>query len=313
MHMSHPADDAARTARFGLDPTALRVGLALLGLHVALLLVPPVPPYWKGSLPSYILGYVAILLLFRAFATRREAATTRWASAGAARRQLLAAGALATVLAGAFALRALAPETFVRFSREEGLWEPLTLFCYLASALLLWPGAGSTGDRDRRPWVLASAFFLLLVLEEIDWFGIFGGVIGRVEGIYAGSLHDIIRLVAEGVMPPLAMTIIAAGTLVVLLLLLRSGYLAPRWIGDRLREPAFLWFVIGAGFLLAAAAEDALLFGGLAAEPSPEEALELAGALCLFVYAFELRHRRPEDGQASGHAPSRHRRVRTTL
>ena len=291
-----PGLPSAHISRLG------RAGLALFALHVVLLLVPPVPPYWKGSLPSYVIGYIAILLILRELARQRTRVLDRWDRAARARRWTAAALAVAGTIVGAFALRAAAPDVFIRFSREEGVWEPITLLCFLFSALLLRPRRDGTTAPGAKPWRLAAAFYLVLALEEIDWFGIFGGVIGRVQGIYTGSLHDIIRLVAADVMPAVAGAILVAGALLLITLLWRGGYLDRRWIAARFREPELVWFALGATLIGTGAADDARLAGWIMAPPTPEEALEVAGALCLLVYALELaaRRRTPRPGDPGG-------------
>ena len=72
------------------------------------------------------------------------------------------------------------------------------------------------------------------------------------------------------------------------------------------RGGEFVWFVAGFACLWIAASEEAHLFGWFAREPTPEEAVELVGALCLGLYALELvAERIPEASTVSVPAPSR--------
>ena len=272
-------------ARWG---RAGRWGLALLALHLALLLLPPIPPIHNGSsMPGFALSLAVAALLaveVRHRATALIAGWRRWASPG--RRALVVALAPA-VVAFALAFRAIATPLFGRFSREEGLWEPLTLVCFLAGAIFLWR-ASAVLDRDgRKPWQLLAAFYVWLAAEELDYFGIFGELIHYVRGEYAGALHDVIRLTAVGIMGPAAWAVLLAVLTVLALVLWRSGYLRPSWIAERITDPRLGWAVAGFAFLWSAAAEEAHLFGWTMAVPTPEEAIELAGALLLAVYALE--------------------------
>ena len=55
-----------------------------------------------------------------------------------------------------------------------------------------------------------------------------------------------------------------------------------------------------------AASEEAHLFGWFAREPTPEEAIELVGAVCLGLYALELvAERIPKASMVSGPGPPR--------
>ncbi|HEV2130729.1 MAG TPA: hypothetical protein VGR27_06480 [Longimicrobiaceae bacterium] len=270
------------------------MGLGLLALHIVLLFLPLIPPdlgqYVRqgGSLWSYLFGYVAVILLLIELKRSPLAVVEWWRQIPPARRWLAGVVAVASTLGGALALRAYAPRQFVRFSGEEGLWEPLTLFCYFGAAVLLGGVARSSAAMPRKPLKLLAGLYLVLALEEIDYFGIFGAFIGRIDGVYAGSLHDIIRLAAEKVLPAVAAVCLAGAALLVLTLFWRGGYLDPRWLLARIRSREFAWVILGMSFLAIAAVQDADLFGWVAAQPSTEEALELIGALCLAVYALEV-------------------------
>lgn len=265
-----------------------RAGLALFGVHALLLFFPPIPPDVKGSLWSYLAGYTSVGLLLVESARRRPAVALGWSRAGPVRRWVLGLVATFGALAVALAVRRLDPALFLRFSAEDGLWEPLTLFCYLGSALFVAGLSGELRGAGRKHWRLVAGLYALLALEEVDYFGIFGGVIGHVQGIYAGSLHDLVRLAGAGVVSPLAWAALGAAVLVVAAGLRLAGYLQPRAILSMVGSLDFVWAGVGLGFLFAGAALEAGLFGWTMAEPTLEEALEFAGAIALAVYALQV-------------------------
>lgn len=267
-----------------------RLALVLLILLIALMLAPRIPDRFGGNLWLGVAGYGAVaLLLGEAW---REAGRIRawWAAMSRARRSALGAVAVLATLLGTLAMRKWAPGPFGKFSRENGLWEPLSLLLYWGSAILIHrtiPKA-TDGGTWRRPWLAVAGAYAFLGFEEIDWFSVFGGLIGRIRGVYAGSLHDVIRLVAEGVLSPVGLTIVVAVLALAGVLLWRAGWIDPRLLGRLARSREFGWFAAGFACLWIAASEEAHLFGWFAREPTPEEAIELVGALCLALYALEL-------------------------
>jgi hypothetical protein len=266
---------------------ARRWGLALLALHALLLFFPPIPPVLNGSsVPLYALSLAVAGFLAAAVARRAGAILAWWGRAGAGPRALAAILPLAA-LALAFLFRAAAMERYARFQREEGVFETLTLAAYLAGAILLWRASAAAPAGERKPWRLLAALYVWLALEEVDYFSLFGGMIGRIRGEYAGSLHDVIRLTALGIMGARAWAVLAAVALVAILLLWRRGYLAPRWILARAADPRLAWAAAGLAFLAAALTEEAHFFGWTFAVPTPEEPVELTGAIYLAVYALE--------------------------
>ncbi len=130
-------------------------------------------------------------------------------------------------------------------------------------------------------------------LEEVDYFGVFGGMIGRVQGMYAGSLHDLVPLAVRGALSPTAWATISTLFLLVVILLWWSGYLQPRALLSMIPRSEFVWVCVGVGFLLAAAGTETGLFQWAARPPAAEEALELIGGICLFFYALSLAAGRP--------------------
>lgn len=282
------------------------LGLALLTLHAVLLAVlEPIPPVHNGySVPSYLLGNGAALLIAWAVLRRGPEWLTPHADRlGVAPSRAAAVLGIAAALAGALALRAAAPGVYYDFWREEGLFEPITLLAYSSGAALLWAGSGRwAAEAGRRPWRLAAFAFLFLALEEVDYFGIFGGLIGRIEGEYAGSLHDVIRLSALGLLGPVAYGVMIGIALGAAYLLWRGGWLRPAWLVDQARRSEALWVLAAALFLAIAAAEEAALFGWVAAQPTPEEAVEMAGGLCLAMWAVESAAHIARDFRAAGGA-----------
>lgn len=284
------------------NPRALAtVGAAGFAVHVALVaLFWPIPPVHNGySVPLYLLGNLSVLAVAGAvwWAGPAPWRTDRAAAAvdaiGTVGWRLAVAAGIGVVVTAALALRLVAPDTYYAFWREEGVFEPLTLLCYAASAGLLWraaPGAGRSGGvaaSGGRPWRLAAIGFVVLALEEVDYFGIFGGLIGRIDGEYAGSLHDIVRLASLGLVGAVAWAVIGAVALAGGFLLWRAGWLDFGWIGRRLTEPAATWLALAAAFLAAAMIEESYLFGVRFAQPTPEEAIELGGGLALAAWAVE--------------------------
>lgn len=285
-----------------------RLALALLVLLVALMLAPRIPDRFGGNLWLGVAGYGAVALLLRE--TWREARTIRawWTGMRRGRRSALGTVVVVATLLGALAMRTWAPGPFGKFSRENGLWEPLSLLLYWGSAVVIHRAIPNAGDGAawRRPWLAVAGAYAFLGFEEIDWFSIFGGLIGRIQGVYAGSLHDLIRLVAEGVLSPVGVTVVVLLLGLAGILLWRTGWIDPRLLARLARGGEVVWFVAGFACLWIAASEEAHLFGWFAREPTPEEAVELVGALCLGLYALELvAERIPEASTVSAPAPSR--------
>jgi hypothetical protein len=281
----------------------------VLAVHTLLLFLPPIPPNIKGPLVSYLAAYAAVFLLLVEFARHRETVAARWTATAPQRRQAVALGLTIGVLALGLTLRAYAPARFQVFLLAEyGLAEPATLFAYLGSTIILFGASRRLEGRERKHWQFITAMYLLLGLEEIDYFGIIGAFIGRIKGVYAGSLHDLIRLTTEGVLGPVGLAAVLAIFLVVAAALWRLGYLQPRALVSMLVSRSFVWVVVALGFYLIAAADETDLFGWRA-NPPYEELLELSAAICLAVYALELvagRDRKLLDRElpSSGEPPS---------
>jgi hypothetical protein len=264
-----------------------RLASIAFAIHLVLLFLPPIPPFHKGSLWSFLLAYGAITL---ALCDPGRSGTRRrvwWMRRPQRVRTDLALAGIAAVGGLGFALREFAPVVFVRFSREDGVWEPLTLFAFLLSArLLLFAAAGSADAGRQRHLRLLAAGFAVLALEEVDYFGIFGGLLGRIEGIYVGGLHDGIRLYTKGLLPAPAMAIGVGVVGILAWILHRGGYLQPRRLLAMIASRQGIWLGVGFGLLSAAAIQEAAPVRPFAS-PSPEELLELLGALALVAFARE--------------------------
>ncbi len=283
-----------RIAQPGAETRSFRmtiVGLALLGLQAMLLVLPFFQSHPVGGAVLWVIGYGTVALLMRQVWLESAKMRECWRSLGRSQRW---SGVLAVVLltlVGGFVMRETAPEPFRRFSRENGLWEPLCLLMYWGGALLLYRHVRGLALSERKPWLLLVGVYALLGLEEIDYFGIFGGLIGRIDGIYTGSLHDLILLASEQVLSRSGIAVVAAVMMIVAGALWHVGYLDFAFVGRSLARPEAVWLVLGFVILAVAASEEAQLFWVLE-PPSPEEVIELAGAVCLGVYALELTAKR---------------------
>lgn len=265
-----------------------RGAAAVFLANTALGLAPPLPPVVRGSsLWGYVLKSIAILLA--ALETRRLAPrlTRAWGRLEPRARLLTGLGTAAGLVGAALTLRALWPDLFVRFSREEGPWETVSTACYLCALVLLWRVGGTVSNPVRGHLRLVGAGFAVLFLEEVDYAGIFGAVVGRVDGVYAGSLHDFLNLAGHGLLPAWVVVGLAAAGVAVVAGLWRLGWVRPALILRTLTSVGALWLWLGMGLLLAAALGEAGMLGAAFAERSPEEMLEMAGAVCLGGFALD--------------------------
>ena len=266
-----------------------RAALAIFSLHVVLLFFPPIPPIVSGSLVSYVLSGLAVLLaglearrlaLLIAEAWNRILPTARWVTGAAS---------VAGTLTLALSIRAWNPALFARFSGEDGVWEPLTLATYFCSFFLIWWTADLFQGSTRLHLRLIAVCYGILTLEEMDYASVFGGIIGRVDGVYVGALHDLINLTADGHMSRVDMLVLAAVAVTVLIVLQRfdqlSRSLRTLWSLDS------LWLVLGFALLFAAAFEDTLRAASFFGTHLPEEAMEMAGGMCIGVFALQIAAR----------------------
>jgi hypothetical protein len=143
--------------------------------------------------------------------------------------------------------------------------------------------------------------FVFLTLEEIDYLGIFGGAIGRIDGIYVGSLHDLLQLAKAELLPEALAAAGAVAALVGIGYLWRTGYLQPARVVRVATSVQGVWLACAVAFQALAAAEEVGLLGVSFGSPSPEELIEMLGALCMAGFTLEvLRDASGASGASSG-------------
>lgn len=170
-----------------------------LGLSVAAFLLYPGNPVWDLSrtrVPNTLLVYASLAFLLWAM-HRDRLRYVDWFAAFRPRDQYLLA--FAAPLVAAFLLIALhtaAPAYVKSLAREYGLIEPFTFALYwLATwSTLSWMRWRRARDMEHKPYQALTVVCAILLLEECDYLGIFGGIIGRIEGVYVGTLHDLVTL-----------------------------------------------------------------------------------------------------------------------
>lgn len=266
-----------------------RTAAALLLLNALLLFFPPIPPYVKGSLWSYVLK--AVIVALAAWEVYREAdvIAARWASLSAFGRWVLGLGTAAVPTGIALGMRGLAPDLFERFSAEVGPWETISTACFACGALFLWRLSRACAPPWRGHLRAIATCFGLLFLEETDYGGVFGAFIGRIDGVYVGSLHDMLNLSVSTRWDAAAVIVVVTAGLTGTWLLLRTGWVRPRLILRTLRSAGAVWLLLGALlFGVAALGEVGLAGAAFTQHASPEETVEMAGAICLAVFALEV-------------------------
>lgn len=241
-------------------------------------------------------GYLGVALV--ALETRRDAPALLavWRRHPPGGRAAAGLAAAVAALAAGLAVREAAPGLFERAAREEGLLEPLTLLCYLAGGVLLLAARPPADGPRRRHLTLLAGICFLFGLEEVDYFGAFGSLIGRVDGHYVGALHDVIGLLAGGSLSSAAAVGLAAGGAVTFGWLWRAGWLDWGEMAATLHGAVAPAAVLGVALLLLATLVEA---GWTRPPPSPEEAIELAGGICLGLAALERAAREPAIPPAS--------------
>jgi hypothetical protein len=222
------------------------LGLGLVVLIAVLVLTMPGNPILdlnrrQYRAPGTILSHAGMLLILAGLVAHAPdwlAAVRQW-------RPRRLAGVLAVAilapLAG-LALIGLAWPAYGRaLTREWGLVEPAQAGLFLISAWIAWRHAALLGPRaaDYRPYRFASLFCVLLAIEEMDWFGILGPLIGRVgaASVYVGSSHDLVKVAWH--YPWFAIPFAVAG-LLGLGLIWSRGYLTVGFIRREMFEPTTL-------------------------------------------------------------------------
>jgi hypothetical protein len=143
-----------------------------------------------------ILIYLSLLPLMLAVYWDREryliafVTRPRWVQVGLSVGSCLGLMALLRVIAW------LSPLYAWSLSREWGLLEPFSLGLYWLAlwVTVSWARWRRGQGHEFKPYQALAVLFGLAVLEECDYLGIFGGVIGRIQGVYVGSPHDLITL-----------------------------------------------------------------------------------------------------------------------
>lgn len=169
------------------------------GLLLAAFLLFPDNPVWDLSrtrVPNTILVYLSLIPLLFAVYRDRERQLTWFATRQRWVRCLLALAVplgLAALLSG---LAWLVPLYAQSLAREWGLIEPFTwgLFGCAMWYTLSWARMRAAQGREAKPYYALSILWGMGMLEECDYLGIFGGIIGYIDGVYVGALHDLVSL-----------------------------------------------------------------------------------------------------------------------
>ena len=182
-------------------PWALGPGLAIVGA-VILLTVPGNPVldlnHRQYREPGTILTHVGMLLVLAGLLPHGPAWLARARAWPAGQRGRVLATAIVAPLAGLGLIGLAWPAYGRALTREWGLVEPAEAGLFLISARIAWQHAALLGPRapDYRPYRFVSFFCVMLAIEEMDWFGILGPLIGRVgaANVYVGSSHDLLKV-----------------------------------------------------------------------------------------------------------------------
>lgn len=279
-----------------------RIALWLWGIHLLLLFFPPIPPHVKGSLWSYLLAAGAVLAGSLEVWFRAPALAARWRAQSTRQRLLLPPAVAGVVLASGFALRAALPELFHRWSDDEGVYEPATIFAHITAALTILAVARSLPGDERRHLRFIAIGYFALVMEEVDYFGIFGGIIGRIDGVYVGSLHDLLHLWSEGGLSTAWGSGLGAAAIVGCVIAWRRRYLQPVRLARLLASRTGLWFLAGVALMIPAQGMDLGQIGFGGSRAMLEELFELTTAtfwlaLALEIAAKGLETARPKNGR----------------
>lgn len=282
---------------------------ALALVLVAVLLVPdnPVLALRQHRTLGMVLSHAGMLCLALGCYPARH----RWLGAIARltspRRTLaLALGTVAPV--AVLGLVALAWPRYAReLLRESGPVEALQTVLLLVAAWVASELARRRRSRglEHRPYRLLAAGALLLILEEIDYFGVFGGLLGRVGGVHVGSFHDLLNLAEHY---PIVWLGLGAAALALGITLWRQGYLPAAVVRAEARDVTTVPFYLallaaGTGELADVSGQVMASLGGLFVY-RVEEPFELLAALLLNVSVVlkYARDRGPESPDASREA-----------
>lgn len=273
-----------------------------ISLAAALILAVPGNPFLDLTVRRYrnvgtILSHAAGLSLTLGFFGERHRwleAAARWSPI----RVVLTFGLVGASVLAALEILVWVSPAYVRLLLwESGPVEPFTAVLFVISAWIASVHAGFLRSRgaEYRPYRLVMVACIMLLPEELDYFGIFGNLLGRIEGTYIGAPHDLLKLVPSH--PALGVAL--GGSVIGLALVLwRSGFLSGSFIRrealDVTSGPLYV-----AGVFLVVAQLDDLHIAPVAALSAifkyrVEEPLELLGALsiCLGLLMKYSRDRR---------------------
>ncbi len=270
-------------------PRAASIALFLFGTHILLLFFPPIPPDIKGSLWSHLLWISAVIAAGIAINQNWAWVLRAWFSRGVNTRILLTLLCLLIVVAVGSAFYVSTYEISLRFSMEWGVWEPLSTFLYLASAILLSHSARVQTDAlRRRHLIFMTSLYVFLVLEEVNYLGLFGSFLPRIDGVYVGAVHDIVDLWGHDLLSPTVITVLFVLTIAILAALWRLRYLQPGALLQSLRNPRLLFAITGSALIVLALSIEAGFIPWAQRMREAEELVELTGAICLAAFAIDL-------------------------
>ncbi|HXH84916.1 MAG TPA: hypothetical protein VNN07_18560 [Candidatus Tectomicrobia bacterium] len=224
-----------------------------------------------------ITAHLSVAFLVLAAWGRRHAWLDRVRAWSPTRRTLAFVAAALAPLALLTLVHAVSPPYALSLGRESGAVEPVQVALYLFAAWLATVLASHVRDRgeNHRPYHLVAAACLVAVLEELDYFGIVRALVGRIDGMHVGAIHDLVRLgrrvppIAAGLVTALGFALVALG---------RAGYLSLRFVRAEAAHPASAPFWVAALALGVAQVIDfdgQLLPARAAWLPRLEEPLEL--------------------------------------
>lgn len=190
-----------RRSRWLADRQTLWFVLAAVDLIAVAFMLAPGNPVFDLNTRRYrafgtALSHLGVLLLLLGFFGRRHKwldLMTGWSRTRRTLSFALAGGASLGVLA---AIASIWPAYARALLREWGLLEPVQVGLFLVAAWIASEHAALNRSRgaEHRPYRLTVIVCLLLVLEEVDYFGIPGAFIGRIGRVYVGSFHDLVNL-----------------------------------------------------------------------------------------------------------------------
>ena len=209
-HEASPVQDEGRAAAIaaavaaGGRPYSRRafwLGLLIL-IAVTLATIPGNPVFDLNNRhfrePGTVVAHVGALLFLFGLLPSAPAALAAVAALSPARRRALLGVATVAPLAG-LGLISLGWPAYARaLTREWGLVEPAEATLSLIASYVAWRHAALLGPRapDQRCYRFVAFFCAVLALEEMDWLGVLGPVIGRVgaANTYLGSTHDLLKV-----------------------------------------------------------------------------------------------------------------------